>query len=248
MTPATVHLVGAGPGDPELLTLRAVRLLGEAQVVVFDRLVGDGVLALINPAAERFYVGKTKGHHTLPQGAIGELLVARARRGQRVVRLKGGDPGIFGRLAEELDALHRAAIPHQVVPGVTAASACAAALAIPLTHRDRAPQCVLVTGHRKTTNPTLDWPALACPHQTLVFYMATDSLEAICRGLTDHGLPPTTPAVGVERGTLADQRVHWGTVATLGLTLARQPLKDPALLLVGTVFADGKPPLDHPGG
>lgn len=235
-----VHLVGAGPGDPELLTLKAARLLAAAEVVVYDRLVGPGILALANPAAERVYVGKERAHHIMRQTEINALLVRRGQLGQRVVRLKGGDPLIFGRGGEEIEALLEAGVPFEVVPGVTAASGCAAATAIPLTHRDHAQTLVLVTGHTKDGEPELNWRTLCQPGQTLVFYMGHKTLDRLCARLIQHGLPPGLPAALVENGTLPEQRMVLATLATLAREVARAPLAGPALLIIGEVaaFAD----------
>lgn len=230
-----VHLVGAGPGDPELLTLKAARLLAAADIVVYDRLVGPGILDLARPEAERIYVGKERAHHIMRQTEINALLVARARRGQRVVRLKGGDPLIFGRGGEEIEALVEAGIPFEIVPGVTAAAGCAAATAIPLTHRDHARTLVLVTGHTKDGEPELNWPALCQPQQTLVFYMGHKALDRLCRRLVGHGLPLDLPVAMVENGTLPGQRLVRGTLATIAAEVAKAPPHGPALLIVGEV-------------
>ena len=175
-----VHLVGAGPGDPELLTLRAARLLASAEVVVHDNLVGPAVLELIGPAAERIYVGKQRSRHSMAQDEINALLVRLARTGRDVVRLKGGDPFIFGRGGEELQVLAAAGVPFEVVPGVTAACGVACFAGIPLTHRDHAQACLWVTGHLKAGGDGLDWAALARPRQTVVIYMGLSELPGIC--------------------------------------------------------------------
>lgn len=245
-----VYLVGAGPGDPELLTLKAARLLAEAEVVVHDRLVGPGVLDLANPAAERVYVGKERANHFMRQTEINELLVRRGRRGQRVVRLKGGDPLIFGRGGEEIEALLEAGVPFEVVPGVTAAAGCAAAAAIPLTHRDHARGLVLVTGHTRDGEPEPHWPALCQPGQTLAFYMGHKALDRLCARLVAHGLPPDLPAALIENGTLPGQRVARATLATLAAEVAAAPPTGPALLIVGKVAAfarDAAAPAATPG-
>jgi uroporphyrin-III C-methyltransferase len=232
-----VHLVGAGPGDPELLTLKAARLLAEAEVVVYDRLVGPGVLALANPDAELVYVGKERARHFMRQTEINALLVRRGQRGQRVVRLKGGDPLIFGRGGEEIEALLEAGVPFEIVPGVTAAAGCAAAATIPLTHRDHARTLILVTGHTKDGEPELNWQALCQPGQTLVFYMGHKALDRLCARLIEHGLPPGLPAALVENGTLPGQRTVRATLVTLAAETARLPLAGPALLIIGEVAA-----------
>ena len=234
-----VHLVGAGPGDPELLTLKAARLLAEAEVVVYDRLVGPGILALANPKAELVYVGKERARHFMRQTEINALLVRRGQRGQRVVRLKGGDPLIFGRGGEEIEALLEAGVPFEIVPGVTAAAGCAAAATIPLTHRDHARTLILVTGHTKDGEPELNWRALCQPGQTLVFYMGHKALDRLCARLIEHGLPPELPAALIENGTLPGQRTVRATLATLAAETAAHapPLAGPALLIIGEVAA-----------
>ena len=243
-----VFLVGAGPGDPELLTLKAARLLREAEVVVHDRLVGPGILALANPAAELIYVGKERSRHFMRQTEINALLVRRGQRGQRVVRLKGGDPLIFGRGGEEIEALREAAVRFEIVPGVTAAAGCAAAAAIPLTHRDHARTLVLVTGHTKDGEPELNWQALCQPGQTLVFYMGHKALGRLCARLIEHGLPAALPAALIENGTLPEQRQVTATLGTLAAAVERLELRGPALVVIGEVAAfaglgpDGRPP------
>jgi uroporphyrin-III C-methyltransferase len=231
----TVHLVGAGPGDPELLTLRAARLLAQADVVVHDHLVGPEVLALIGRDTERIYVGKARSHHSMAQHDINALLVRLARAGRQVVRLKGGDPFVFGRGGEELQALAAEGVPFEVVPGVTAACGVASYAGIPLTHRDFAQSCTFVTGHLKDGSCDLDWPALARPRQTVVIYMGLSGLATICERLVAHGLPPHWPAAVVAQGTLASQRVVCATLATLADEVARAELRSPCLTIVGEV-------------
>lgn len=231
----TVHLVGAGPGDPELLTLRAARLLRDCAVVVYDHLVGEGVLELIGPHVRRVYVGKKAGRHTLPQEDINALLVDLALQGHDVVRLKGGDPYIFGRGGEEIEQLVQHGIPCEVVPGITAASGMSAYAGIPLTHRDFAQACVFVTGHLQNDSVDLDWPMLARPHQTIVVYMGLAALDEICRQLIIHGLPDSTPAAVVRHATLPDQQVVSGTLNTLPATAKAVGLTSPALIIVGEV-------------
>lgn len=239
--PAAVHrgevcLIGAGPGDPELLTLKAVRLLQRADVVLHDRLVAPAVMGLVRADAERIYVGKQRDRHTVPQERINDLLVEHARRGLCVARVKGGDPFIFGRGGEEIDSLMRRGIPFQVVPGVTAASGCAAYAGIPLTHRDHAQSCVFVTGHRKANGElALDFDRLVRPAQTVVFYMGLQGLAQLCDGLVAHGMSPQMPAALVQQGTTENQRVVSATVATLAARSAAAGVRAPTLVIVGEV-------------
>jgi uroporphyrin-III C-methyltransferase len=233
--PGVVHLVGAGPGDPELMTLKGARVLGAADVVVYDRLVEPRVLDMAAPGAERIFAGKRRDNHFMRQVEINALLVNRAWRGQRVVRLKGGDPMIFGRAGEELEALAAAGVPFEVVPGVTAAAGCAASAAIPLTHRDHARTLVFATGHTQHGEPDLDWDALCRAGQTLVFYMGHKTIHRLCSRLVAHGLPPELPAAVVENGTLPGQRVIRATLATIAAEVDAAALEGPALLVVGEV-------------
>jgi uroporphyrin-III C-methyltransferase len=230
-----VYLVGAGPGDPELLTVRAARLLAQADAVVYDHLVGPEVLALACADAERIYVGKQRSLHSMQQEEINALLVRLARAGRTVVRLKGGDPFIFGRGGEELQALAAAHVAFEVVPGITAASGVASHAGIPLTHRDYAQRCTFVTGHLKDGSSDLDWAALARPRQTVVIYMGLSGLPGICTQLQAHGLPADWPAAVVSHGTLAAQRVVCATLATLADAVAREHLDSPCLTIVGEV-------------
>jgi uroporphyrin-III C-methyltransferase/precorrin-2 dehydrogenase/sirohydrochlorin ferrochelatase len=229
----SVVLVGAGPGDPGLLTLNGLRALQEADVILHDRLVTDEVLALARRDATRIPVGKEAGGHSVAQTRIHELMIEHARAGRRVVRLKGGDPFIFGRGGEEIEALAGHGIAFEVIPGVTAAAGAAAYAGIPLTHRDYAQSCVFVTGHLKNGSPQLDWRALVRPSHTLAIYMGVGALARICEGLIEHGMAPSMPAALVERATLAEQVVTEGTLSSLP-ALARAA-KPPALLIVGEV-------------
>ena len=230
-----VHIVGAGPGDPDLLTLKAHRLLQRADVVVYDRLVSPEILAMARRDAERLYVGKRAGHHALPQQEINQRLVALARAGKSVVRLKGGDPFVFGRGGEEVEALTDAGIAVDIVPGITAALGCAAGAGIPLTHRDHAQACVLVSGRQKDGHVALDWPMLARPRQTVVIYMAAETLPLIARQLVEYGRPANTPVALIENGTRPSERRVVGTLGTIERQALQAKLQGPMLCVVGEV-------------
>lgn len=239
LRPARVTLVGAGPGDPELLTVKAARALQAARLVLYDHLVSKDVLKLVDPAADLVYVGKESGHHTLPQENIIGLMVRLAKSGRRVLRLKGGDPYIFGRGGEEAQGLVAAGVPFEVIPGISAAQGAAAAAGIPLTHRDHAESLVLTTGHLRGDGPSrsveLDWPLLARSRQTVVIYMGVATLPTVSAQLQAHGLPGDTPAAIIERATLPDQRTIVGTLDTLPELARRHDVRSPALIMIGSV-------------
>jgi uroporphyrin-III C-methyltransferase/precorrin-2 dehydrogenase/sirohydrochlorin ferrochelatase len=230
-----VHLVGAGPGDPELLTLKAVRRIREAEVAVIDHLVAEAILTLLPRRCERIYAGKERANHSLTQDEINKLLVALAREGRRVVRLKGGDPYVFGRGGEEAEFLAQYGVAFEVVPGITAATGAAAYAGIPLTHRDCASSVVFVTGHRRNGTCRLDWPALARPNQTVVIYMGLATLAEIRGQLLAHGMPADTPAAIVERATMEAQRVLVSTLHALAESAAASGFTAPALVVIGEV-------------
>jgi len=230
-----VYLIGAGPGDPELLTLRAVRLLQRADVVVYDNLVSADVLDFLPAGAERIYAGKRRNEHTMRQEQINALLVKLAGEGKRVVRLKGGDPFIFGRGGEELQTLAAHGVSFEVIPGVTAASGVSSYAGIPLTHRDYAQTCLFVTGHLKDGTADLDWHSLVRPNQTVVIYMGLSGLPDICQRMVHHGAPADLPVAVVQDGSTRTQKVVTGTLSTIAERVSAQKLKSPSLTIIGNV-------------
>ena len=232
-----VYLIGAGPGAADLLTFRALRLLQQADVVVYDRLVSPEILDLARRDSEKIYVGKQRQNHSLPQVSINQLLADLAKSGKRVARLKGGDPFIFGRGGEEIETLMAQGIHFQVVPGITAASGCASYAGIPLTHRDHAQSCVFVTGHLKDDVVNLNWTQLALPSQTVVIYMGLVGLEQICSSLIAHGSPKELPIALVQQGTTDNQKVITGTLETLPVLVSNQAIKAPTIIIIGTVVS-----------
>lgn len=231
----SVALVGAGPGDPELLTVKALRLIEAAEVVLYDELVSDAILDLLPEGAERINVGKTRGNHRLTQDRINQAIVDHARLGRRVVRLKGGDPALFARAGEELDFLRQHGFDPAIVPGVTAALGCAAALGMPLTDRRAASGVTIVAGHARDGEPAPDWRRLAGSRRTLVVYMGRDAAREIAEGLVLGGQDARTPVAVVVNGTRDDQRMETGVLADLPALVARLGTTDPTLLLIGEV-------------
>ena len=230
-----VYLVGAGPGDPDLLTFRALRLMQQADVALYDRLVHPSIIDLIRRDAEKIYVGKQRDNHTVRQEEINELLVKYAKEGKRVLRLKGGDPFIFGRGGEEIDSLVDNNISFQVVPGITSASGCSAYSGIPLTHRDHAQSCIFVTGHLKKGKLDLNWEKLIQPNQTIVFYMGLVSIDIICSQLIKFGLDPKTPCALVEQGTTRNQKVYTSTVDEMNNLVEQEKPSAPTIFIIGHV-------------
>ena len=234
-TTGHVDLVGAGPGDPELITLKGARLLEEADTVVYDRLVNPALLKFCRPDCDQIYVGKRKHCHSMPQARICELLVQLGNQGRHVVRLKGGDPYIFGRGGEEIEALVKAGISCSVVPGITAATGCAASTGIPLTHREHAQAVTFVTGHRKDGRIDLDWSLIARPHHTTVIYMGLSCIAEIVDGLAEHGMPSDTPVAVIARGSTPEQQEIVSTLGNITADTAKASLPSPALLIIGAV-------------
>ena len=230
-----VYLVGAGPGDPDLLTFRALRLMQQADIALYDRLVHPSIIDLIRRDAQKIYVGKQRDNHTVRQEEINDLLVKYAKDGKRVLRLKGGDPFIFGRGGEEIDTLVDNNVSFQVVPGVTSASGCSAYSGIPLTHRDHAQSCIFVTGHLKKGKLELNWDKLIQPNQTIVFYMGLVSIEIICTQLTANGLDPETPCALVQQGTTPDQKVYTSVVKNMSALVKAKKPKAPTIFIIGYV-------------
>lgn len=230
-----VYLVGAGPGDPELLTLKALRLMQQADVVIYDRLVSAPILELCRRDAEKVYVGKARSNHAVPQEGINALLVKYAQAGKRVCRLKGGDPFIFGRGGEEIQELYEAGVSFQVVPGITAASGCSAYAGIPLTHRDYAQSVRFLTGHLKEGSPELPWSELVYENQTLVLYMGLVGLESICAKLIAHGQRADMPVALISKGTTPEQKVVVGTLANISSKVAQHQIQAPTLTIIGEV-------------
>lgn len=237
-----VALVGAGPGDPELLTIKALNFIAQAEVVVYDRLVSDDIMALLSSDCEAFYVGKEQAKHCVPQNGINEMLATQALRGKKVLRLKGGDPFVFGRGGEEAEYLLSQGISCHIAPGITAASACTTYAGIPLTHRGVAQGCTFITGHLQNDGQlNLPWSSLANDCQTVVFYMGINSLPTICEQLIEHGRAANTPAALIRNGTRDDQEVFRGTLADLPELVIKHNIKPPALIVVGNVVNQFEP-------
>ncbi len=236
-THGEVYLVGAGPGDPDLLTFKALRLMQKAEIVLYDRLVSPAIVDMVRRDADRIYVGKKRDKHAIPQQEINEMLLAYAQQGKRVLRLKGGDPFIFGRGGEEIDLLAENNIPFQVVPGITAASGCASYAGIPLTHRDHSQSVRFITGHLKTGQAEYPWDEFVNDQQTLVFYMGLKGLPLICEQLVSHGKSAATPAALIEKGTLPQQNVYVSTLGELPDIVLNKEIHAPTLLVIGNVVS-----------
>ena len=230
-----VYLVGGGPGDPDLLTFRALRLMQQADVVLYDRLVAADIVDLVRKDAERIYVGKQSDQHALAQDEINSLLVKLAREGKRVLRLKGGDPFIFGRGGEEIESLAGEGISFQVVPGITAASGCATYAGIPLTHRDYAQSCIFITGHLKDGKLDMNWDSLVLPDQTIAVYMGVGAVKVLCEELVSHGMETDIPAAVIQQGTTSNQRTYTGTLKSLPEIVESKDIKPPSMMIIGNV-------------
>ncbi|AZQ84705.1 uroporphyrinogen-III C-methyltransferase [Colwellia sp. Arc7-635] len=236
LQPGEVALVGSGPGDAELLTIRALRFIEQADVAIYDRLVSDEIMALLPEGCERFYVGKEQAKHCVPQGKINELLVQYAQQGRKVLRLKGGDPFIFGRGGEEAEFLLQNGISCHVCPGITAASGCTTYAGIPLTHRGVAQGCTFITGHMQNDGQlNLPWQSLSCGSQTVVFYMGINTLPSITEQLIKHGRDANTPAALIRKGTQPDQQIFRGTLSSLADLVVKHKITPPTLIVIGDV-------------